>query len=330
MKKILIIYVIILSARCFAQNPNLGTSGAQFLQLPVGARGAALGSAFTGISDDASSVFWNPAGITKINSTAAHFSYMRWFDMFDFNAVSVIKNFEDFGSIGLSLITFGMDKMEITTETSPQGTGRYYDAQDMAFGLTYARYLTDKFSFGVTVKYVYQRIWNETAGGPAFDVGTQYAMDFQNLTIAMSLSNFGPDLQYDGPDLNVTHDVNSGIPLNRLTEARLATDPYALPLSFQVGIGIDLFKSEFIKTRAGIDAVHPNDNKERVNSGLEVSFYDRLYLRGGYKYNYDDEDITAGAGVNIPFSSTVVRFDYAYGMYDLLPDSHRISLGVDF
>ncbi|HEX3072183.1 MAG TPA: hypothetical protein VHP30_01095, partial [Ignavibacteriales bacterium] len=85
-----------------------------------------------------------------------------------------------------------------------------------------------------------------------------------------------------------------------------------------------------VKTRAGIDAVHPNDNKERVNSGLEISFYDRLYLRGGYKYNYDDEDITAGAGVNIPFNSTIVRFDYAYGMYDLLPDSHRISLGVDF
>ena len=81
-------FVLILLAAAIsqvkAQNPNLGTSGAQFLEIPVGAKAAALGGAFVGLSDDASSVFWNPSGIAKIKSNAVQFSYMRWFEMFDF------------------------------------------------------------------------------------------------------------------------------------------------------------------------------------------------------------------------------------------------------
>lgn len=329
MKKFFII-IILIQLSLLAQNPNLGTSGAQFLQIPIGARGAALGGAFTGLTDDATSVFWNPAGITNLNSNAVHFSYLRWFEMFDLNAASFIYNGNDAGIFAASLVIFSMDKMEITTETKPNGTGQYFDAQDLAMGLTYARKLTDQFSVGVTVKYIYQRIWNEVADGIAFDIGTQYKLDFQNLTIAMSMTNFGPDLQFDGEDLNVTHDVNSTLPLNRLTPARLATEPYSLPLNFEVGIGMDVFTEDFVKMRIGIDAVHPNDNKERVNFGTEFSFFDRLFIRGGYKYNYDDEDLTFGAGANLPFSGTVIKFDYSYSVYDILPSVHRISLGLTF
>ncbi|MCX6150554.1 MAG: PorV/PorQ family protein [Ignavibacteriales bacterium] len=325
-----IILILFISTVGFAQNPNLGTSGAQFLQIPVGAKATALGGAYIGLADDASAVFWNPAGIAKITGSAAHFSYQRWFNMFDFNAVSFVHNLEDVGTLAASLVVFSMDKMEVTDELNPNGTGRFFDAQDMAIGLTYARKLTDRFSVGVSAKYIYQRIWNETAEGIAFDVGTQYRLDFQNLTIAMSMTNFGPEMQFDGPDLNITYDKSSGVPLNRLTPARLVTDTYPLPLNFEVGIGMDVFTTEFVKARLGIDAVHPNDNKERVHVGAEFSFFDRLFIRGGYKYNYDDEDFAFGAGTNLPFGGTRISFDYGYSLYDLLPDVHRISLGIEF
>ena len=331
MKKVLLILTsILICSSVYGQNPNLGTAGAQFLEIPVGARAAALAGAFVGLSDDASSVFWNPAGITRVNSQAAHFSYMRWFDMFDFNAASFVVNWEDVGSFAASFIIFNMDEMEITTEWEPNGTGMFFDAQDLAIGLTYARMLTDKFSVGITAKYIQQRIWNETASGVAFDIGTQYKLDFQNFTIAMRMNNFGPDLQYDGEDLNVTHDTDDSVPLNRLTPARLITDAYPLPLCFQVGIALDIYTSTFVKVRTALDAVHPNDNRERINVGTEFSFFDRLFLRGGYKYNYDDEDFTFGAGANLPLSGTVVDFDYAYSLYDILPSVHRISLGITF
>lgn len=329
MKKILFLLILI-NSYLLAQNPNLGTSGANFLQIPVGAKASGMAGAVVGNIQDASSVFWNPAGLVKVASVQAHFSYMNWFDLFDFNAAAIAYNVEDYGVFALSMISFGTEGIEVTTEEKPNGTGRFYDAQDLALGLSFARYLTDRFSFGVTVKYVSQKIWNESANGFAFDLGTQYQLDFQNLTIAMSMSNFGSDLRFDGPDLNVTHLRNQNYPISRLTPARLQTSDYPLPLNFQVGIGFDIYQGEFVKIRGGIDAVHPNDNNERLNFGTEISFFDRLYLRGGYKYNYSDENFTFGAGASVPFSSTIIKFDYAYSVYDILPSVHRVSLDIKF
>lgn len=329
-KNYLIIFIFLLTVQVIAQNPNLGTSGAQFLEIPVGARAASLGGAFVGITDDVSSVFWNPAGAANIKSTSANFSYMRWFEMFDFNSVAVGFNVQDIGTFSVSAIIFTMDKTEITTELEPNGTGRFYDAKDLALGITYSKFLTDRFAFGITAKYISQIIWNETASGLAFDVGTQYRLDWQNLTISMSMRNFGADLKFDGEDLNVVYDKSSNLPKNRLTPARLVTDEYPLPLVFQVGVNIDFVTTDIFSMRAEIDAVHPNDNRERINVGTELSFFDRVFLRGGYRFNYDDEDLVFGAGAAVPFKDTIVKFDYSYGLNNVLPDVHRISLGIDF
>lgn len=329
MKKVLL-FILICSASLLAQNPNLGTAGAQFLQIPVDAKNTALGGAAVGLTNDASSIFWNPAGLANVNSVQAHFSYLRWFSMFDLNAAAVAYNIGDAGVIGASLISFSTGDMEITTEEEPNGTGRFFDAQDIAVGISYSKFLTDRFSVGLTAKYVSQRIWNETADGIAFDIGTQYRLDFQNLTIAMSMSNFGGDLRFDGPDLDITHNKDADYPQSRLTPARLQTESYPLPLNFQVGIGFDIYKADFVKIRGAIDAVHPNDNSERLNFGTEFSFFDRLFLRGGYKYNYDDEKFAFGAGANLPFSGAAIFFDYAYSMFDILPSVHRISVGISF
>jgi len=312
-----------------AQNPNLGTGGAQFLQIPVGARAEAMAGAVVGYIDDASSIFWNPAGIVKVRNVDIFFSYMDWFSLFDHSAAAIVFNLEDVGAFGASLIMFNTNEMEITTEVEPNGTGRFFDAGDMALGLTYGRFLTDRFSVGLSVKYVYQRIWNETATGLAFDIGTQYRLDFQNLTIAMSMTNFGSDLRFDGPDLDINYE-NEIYPQTRITPARLQTADYPLPLHFQVGIGIDIFEADFVKMKGAIDATHPNDNTERVLFGTEFSFFDRFYVRGGYKLNFDDQKFALGAGANVPVSGSAVYFDYAYSVYDLLPSVHRISLRLIF
>lgn len=313
-----------------AQNPNVGTSGAKFLQIPIGGRAASMGGAFVALANDASSAFWNPAGLARLQSHAVHFSYLRWFNSFDVNAVSVVFNAQNSSVFAASIVVMTMDKMEITTETSPNGTGRYFDAQDMALGLSYARFLTTQFNVGITAKYVYQRIWNEVADGVAFDIGTQYRLDFNNLTIAMSMRNFGGEMRFDGPDLNITHLRNDNYPSSRLAPGRLETEGYPLPLHFQVGIGIDLYDSEFIKVRAGVDATHPNDDTEKINVGTEIAVYDRIFLRGGYRYRYDDEDVTFGVGVSVPIELRNILFDYAYSSYTILPDVHRFSIGLEF
>jgi hypothetical protein len=328
-------YLLILCSLLFvmvtqAQNPNLGTGGAQFLQIPVGARAEAMAGAVVGTIDDASSVFWNPAGMVKVKNIEVFFSYMDWFTLFDHSAASIVYNIENVGAFGASLIIFNTNEMEITTELEPNGTGRFFDAGDMAIGLSYARLLTDRFSVGLTAKYVYQQIWNETATGFAFDIGTQYRLDFQNLVIAMSMSNFGGDLRFEGPDLDINYNRENIYPLSRIVPGRLQTEDYPLPLHFQVGIGFDIFEADFVKMRGAIDATHPNDNSERVLFGTEFSFFDRFYFRGGYKLNFDDQKFAFGAGANVPVLSSAVYFDYAYSVYDLLPAVHRISLKLTF
>ena len=326
MKKFLpIILSLIFITAASAQNPNLGTGGAQFLQIPVGARAEAMAGAVVGYIDDASSVFWNPAGIVKVKNVDVFFSYMDWFTLFDHSAAAIVYNIEDVGAFGAHLIMFNTNEMEITTEVEPNGTGRFFDAGDMAIGVTYARYLTDRFSVGLSAKYVHQQIWNETATGFAFDIGTQYRLDWQNLIIAMSMMNFGGDLRFDGPDLDVNYE-NEYYPLTRITPARLQTEDFPLPLHFQVGIGFDIYEADFVKMKGAIDATHPNDNSERVLVGTEFAFFDRFYIRGGYKFNFDDQKFAFGAGANVPVSSTAIYFDYAYSVYDLLPGVHRISL----
>ncbi len=312
-----------------SSNPNLGTTGSQFLKLPVGARAAAMGGAYVGVCNDASSVFWNPAGFVNVKSNAAHFSHMKWFDTFDVNAASYIYKAGDLGTISVSALVLTMDKMEVTTEFSPNGTGRFFDAGDLSVGIGYGRNLTDRFRMGVVFKYIRQRIWNEVASGLAFDLGTQYQLPFKNLTIAMSMMNFGSDMRFDGPDLSVKYDEDTRLP-NRLIPTRLETEYFPLPLNFEFGIAMDLLHSQFVRVTTAVDAVHPNDNRERIHWGNEVAFYDRLFLRGGYQFNHDDQSYNLGFGTTAFISGMSLSFDYAYSVYDILPDVHLMSFGINF
>lgn len=320
----------VLVSGSMAQNPNIGTSGAQFLQIGVGARASALGGAYVGMAHDASALFWNPSGIADVANQSIHFSHTPWWATVNLNSAAYAFTIEEVGSFGVALTSLSMDRMEVTTEYAPDGTGEYFDAQDLMLGITYARHLTDRFNVGLTVKYVQQRVWNETASGIAFDIGTQYKLWFNNFTVGMSLSNFGGDLRYDGRDLTYKLDIDASLPNNRLAPVALQTDDYPLPLHFQVGVAMDLLRSDNVGWIVAADVIHPNDNHERVNFGTEVSLFDRFFLRGGYRYNYDDEDLTAGVGVALPIEGANILFDYAWAKYKLLPNVHRLSVGLTF
>jgi hypothetical protein len=236
----------------------------------------------------------------------------------------------DAGSFGISASVLSMDKMEVTTETAPEGTGEFFDATDLMIGVSYARKLTSDFQTGLTLKYIEQRMWNEKASGFAIDIGTQYRLGFRDLTIGMSMTNFGSDLKYSGRDLNVRYDQNSQVSYNRYTPADMATEDYPLPLHFQVGLSMTAITTDAMSMLIAVDVTHPNDNDEHVNLGSEIKLLDRLFVRGGYRFGYDTERATLGMGLDIPLEGTSIRFDYAYAVYDLLPNINRFSLGIVF
>jgi len=313
-----------------AQNPNLGTAGAQFLKIPVGARASAMGGAYVALANDVTAMFWNPAGLVHIRSNDMSFSHTEWWAGVSLNHAAFAHSIEDIGTFGVSAAVLSMDKMEVTTELQPDGTGELFDAQDLMLGVSFARKMTEDFSFGLSAKYVNQRIWNETATGFAFDVGTQYRIGFRDLTIAMSMTNFGGDMKYDGRDLRFKSDKDLQVTYNRLTPSELATEDYPLPLHFQVGVAMTAFSTEEVNVLLAIDVTHPNDNDEHVNLGGEVRIFDQVSLRGGYRFGYDIERATVGAGVAAPLGDLTLRFDYAYTTYQLLPNVNRFSFGMEF
>jgi hypothetical protein len=313
-----------------AQNPNIGTAGAQFLKIPAGPRAAAMAGAVVSNTDDASSLFWNPAGIVGVKSGALFAAHTDWWETIKLNHASFVESFEDIGSFGISVTALSMDKMEITTEDQPEGSGQFFDAQDLMVGVSYARRLTNEFSIGVTAKYVQQRIWNESASGVAFDIGTQYRIGFQDLTIGMSMMNFGGNMTYAGSDLSVKYNVDPNNSSVRLAPASLAPDDYPLPLHFQVGISMSPYTSEDFSMLLAVDVAHPNDNQEGVNVGTELTILRQFFLRGGYRFGYDVEKATLGAGVALPLGGLNLTVDYAYAMYNLLPNISRFSVGMTF
>jgi hypothetical protein len=313
-----------------AVNPNIGTAGAQFLQIPVGARATAMGGAVVGHINDASALYWNPAGIVYVPSGSLFAGYTSWWASVDLSHAAFVYSVTDVGSFGVSATMLGMDPMAVTTEIMPDGTGETFEAKDLMVGISYARKLTEDFSVGVTAKYIYQAIWRESASGIAFDVGTQYRLGLGDLTLAMAMTNFGADMQMDGQDLDIKYDAEDDLPNNRLSPGRLESEEFPLPLHFQVGLSMTVIDYEEVGVLLAVDVTHPNDTRERVNLGTEVRVLQNLFLRGGYRINYDIEGGTMGAGVRVPLGDLRVDFDYAYAIYDMLPSIHRISLGLAF
>ncbi len=330
LKSVMALFMVLMFNQTgLGQNKNLGTAGAQFLKIPVGARAAALGGAVTGLSDDATSLFWNPAGITQDHTHSLHVSQIPWMTYFNITAVGYTINLPRRGTLGFHFRALGMEKMEITTELEPNGTGEFFDSQDIEIGVSYAVKLIDQFSIGFTSKIVQQRIWNETATAVALDIGTLYHIHYRNTAIAMSMRNFGPGLQMSGPDLLVFYDASEEY-ANRILPANKKTDAYPLPLIFQFGLTSDVINSPFFHSTIGLDIVHFNDNDEQVLVGLENTVAQHFVIRGGYRTNSDEASASLGVGLNQRIDKMVVKLDYAFVMHEHLGDTRFLSLNLMF
>jgi hypothetical protein len=226
-----------------------------------------------------------------------------------------------------------MGEQEVTTVANPEGTGIYYDVRDLALGLSYSRQLTDRFSVGLTAKYVLQSMYNVQASSLTLDLGSYLRTGFHNLIIGMAISNFGGTMQLDGRDLITIADVNASVSGNYNPDARLTTQEYPLPLIFRVGLAMDvigrddpIIESDDYRLTLATEGTHLNDNNERFNIGTEVSWTETVFVRGGYKINYDTERWAFGLGVNVPIGSQNILFDYAFIEFENLGNVSQFSV----
>ncbi len=333
MKKIILIFLI--SFGCLFAQSKVGSTAAPFLNVAIGARPISMGGAFSATANDVSALYWNPAGVSRIEGSEALFSYSSWFADISYNWSGAALNLGGMGTLGLSVTYLDYGEMEITTLAEQDGTGQMFDANDLALALSYAYNLTDRFSVGGSAKYIQQRIWNSSASTVAFDLGVLYYSDIYGIRIGASISNFGSEMTLSGKDLLVQHDIDQQIDGNNdEILASLKTDSYPLPLLFRIGLAADIIDLEDHVFTIAVDALHPNDNDESLNVGAEYVLYDLIALRGGYKSLFLDnseEGLTFGIGLKYTFAPGLgLYFDYAYQEFGVLDNTQHFTLGLRF
>ncbi len=314
--------VALFSASAHSQ-AKVGSTGMQSLELEVSARGMAMGGAFTAVVDDVSAVYYNPAGLPYLFYKEAMFTQIVLPSDLNLSFFAIGLPMESIGGvlgIGGSFLSTG-DILE-TDYNHPTGTGRFFSAGEYALTLSYGRYLTDRFSVGFTMKYLGSDLADVSANGWAADIGTIYNTGFRDFKVAMSITNFGPDM---------THITNKA----------------PLPINFHFGASINLVESADHLAVLSMEGSHPSDNLEKYQGGMEYWYQEKYALRAGVRLNQDlDADFgivdgaiqrksgagfTFGGGLRLPFGEErELRFDYAYQDYQILTQVHRFTFSIVF
>lgn len=322
MKKLLYIFlsIFVLNDIIFAQlfpvlgDQRAGISTAQFLKIGVGGRAAALGESFIAISDDASALYWNPAGLAQFNKNQLIISRNIWVADINHDFIGVVYHLDSDNSIGASLTAITMDDMPVTTEFAPFGNGEYFGYSDIAISLSYARKMTEQFSFGGTVKYIEETLDKLKMRGVMIDLGTYYRTGLGSTRFAVTVSNFGAELAPDGEVVLIGNRTNS------------EWQSFAPPTMFRVGFAFEPYESEEHRVTASIQLNHPNDNAENIVTGAEYAWQKMFFLRAGYKFNVDEQNYSFGLGLNVPISIAEFTLDYAFTNFQRLGSAHRFSI----
>ena len=342
-KTLVLVIVVAFATHGFAQGlfknvSKTGTAAAPFLEISVGAPAIGMGSAFVSLANDASALYWNPAGAATFSQSEIVAVHTNWIADTKFDFAGLVLPLGGFGTLGFSFTSLSMSDMMVRTVEKPEGTGEYFSAGDIALGLSYSRMLNDRFSIGFTAKYIQETIWHEAAGAFAVDVGTIFRTDlFGGLTIGASLSNFGTSMQLSGRDTRQFTRIDpTKLGSNDQIPSDVEMDSWDLPLLFQFGISTTPLKSDSYRWTVAVDALHPSDNYESVNVGTEFAFQDYLFLRGGYQSLFlsgAEGGLSLGVGLASTMffaSNTLIKFDYAFRDMGRLEAVHVFSLAVRF
>jgi hypothetical protein len=336
---------MLLAASAWGSFSKVGTAAAQFLKIGIGARAMGMGETFVAVANDATALYWNPAGLANLSSITLSINHTRWFADISHDFVGFAVPWGENNVLGVSAIALNTSEQEVTTVEEPDGTGIYYDVSDIAVGLTYARALTDRFSTGLTAKYIQQNAYNESASTIAIDIGTYLRTGYRGLTIAMCMSNFGGMMQMQGRDLIAIVDIDEGTSGDYNPDARLKTEKWPLSLHFRIGMAMDIVggSESFVPSNdsrfmLAIDGNHPNDNNERVNIGGEYAWKEKLFIRAGYSHKFnsnsdereDAQRLSFGGGVKFHIGRQAMSIDYALADLDDLGQVGRLSAEYRF
>ncbi len=320
MKKLLSILLLLPLISANAQlfptlgGQRAGISTAQFLKIGVGGRASAMADAFVAIADDASALYWNPAGLAYAKENEVILSHNEWVADIKHEFIGASYKLSSNDVVGVSFTSLHMDDMPVTTEVMPFGTGEYFSFGDIAISVTYSRKMTEQFSFGGSVKYIEETLDKLKMRGFMIDLGTMYWTGLGTSRFAVAITNFGNELAPDGKVTLFGNRQNSD------------WQSFSPPTMFRIGFALEPYQTDMHRITSSIQLNHPNDNSENVSLGVEYAWREIFFARGGYKLNVDEQDFTFGAGIKVPTGLANVTVDYAFSKFERLGSAHRFSI----
>ncbi|MCR4438088.1 MAG: PorV/PorQ family protein [bacterium] len=315
-----LVFVFVLLA-CMAtpgkgQFRKVGTAGYTFLEIPVTARAAAMGEVGVALLDGGpEALFVNPALLAHLaGSRALSVSYASYLAETSHQACSIALRLpRRMGVCGVSINRLDLGEMVETLNADVDNPGGAYivrgtyTADAAAIGLSFAQQATAWFAYGLTLRYVRERIAVYTSDNVLVDLGMVYTTGFRSFRIGGYVQNFGVDSRYIG-------------------------DSFKMPMVFRLGAAIELLggQSSPYRLTLAADALHPSDYSERLHVGAECWLANVVALRVGYKFNYDEDGLTIGCGFKKSTGRGLVGFDLAHTDYRRLQSVLRMSFCAEF
>lgn len=282
-----------------ASAQDAGKSGLAFLKIGVGGRAAALGEAYTALADDPTAIYWNPAGLHAARGTQLAFTHLNWLESIkhDFIAIS----FPGLGGkLGLAFTMQSIPDIELRDKPSAEAVATL-EARDVAVALAYARSLNSQFAFGLSLKYLYEKIYLQSASGFAIDLGGNWQTPVPGLRLGASVQNLGS--------------------MSALVEEKIT-----LPALLRIG-GAFAYQNNAGKILATVvlDNLTHLQGGNYTSAGVEISPVQEIALRAGLQFNRQEQGLSAGFGAHI----SRYQLDYGYaGLGEDFGQAHRFSLGI--
>jgi hypothetical protein len=299
-----------------SDNTAYGTTSAEFLLLGAGARGAALGGPFAAIANDVEALYWNPAGLALMERpgfTVGTYSYLA-----DTRYSWAGLAFPMSGgqrAIGIHGGTFGFSNQPVYTVENPEGNGQTYSVNETYVGLTYSQNFSDRFSAGLTGKFISDKLGQTSGTGFAMDFGTNFhaLVGQRPIRASFVIQNLGSTIQHDGSGLDAVTSRTPPLGQDDLPQegqpARLRTKDFGLPIMFRVGLAYDFLSSAASRLTLMGEFTQPNNTNAGAAAGVEWALLGigstgfSVMARGSYAYqadnNLDPDAAVAG------FSSTM-------------------------
>ena len=303
---------------------KVATSAANWLKIENGVRGISMGGSQVASGRGITGVHYNPASIAFIEKSEVFYSKSYYLAGISHNTLAYGTRLSPADYFGLHLFYLNSGDMDVTTEAKPDGTEETFQVMNLSLRLTYARQLTDRLRVGGALKYIREQIFTARMQSFVFDLGSNFDTGIYDLVLGMSVSNFGPDVQFHGEGLEIVVDDTTA------RDGKLAkiTKKFSVPLTFRLGLQKDIWVSDEGTSHLTIsaDGINPIDYTLYGGLGIEYSWHDIAFVRGGTRLYHDTAGLSLGGGLKW----SMLAVDYAYVNYGILNETHQFGINLEF